>query len=145
MKTQHSRQFIRHPVTVPIEVDRVRHDSARHPLHAHSVGVGGVAFRCDDRLEPGTVVRLRIACVEPQFDSDARVVWCNCNEIGCELGVEFLSADDAFRARMVEQICHIENYRQSVFRAVGRLPSPEEAASEWVSRFAAHFPNHDPE
>ncbi len=135
------RQFIRHPVTIPIEVSRMGPQSAEYGVHAHSVGVGGVAFRCKGRLEPGTVVRLHIPCVEPKFDTDARVVWCNGNDSGAELGVEFLSADDAYRARMVEQVCHIENYRQAVFRSEGRMPTPEEAAIEWLGKFAASFPN----
>jgi hypothetical protein len=34
---------------------------------------------------------------------------------GCpELGVEFLHQDDAFKARMVEQVCFIENYKKAV-------------------------------
>ena len=57
-----------------------------------------------------------------------------------ELGVEFLNADDAFRARMVEQVCYIENYKLTVFREEGRRLSLEEAAREWISKFASDFP-----
>jgi hypothetical protein len=42
--------------------------------------------------------------------------------------------------RMCEQVCHIENYRNEVKAAEGRELTPEQAAVEWVSKFAARFP-----
>jgi hypothetical protein len=42
---------------------------------------------------------------------------------------------------MVEQICHIEDYRQSVCRVEGRQLSAEEAAVEWIAQYAAQFPD----
>jgi hypothetical protein len=41
---------------------------------------------------------------------------------------------------MVEQVCHIEEYRRTVQRLEGRELSAEEAAFEWIHRFAAQFP-----
>jgi hypothetical protein len=77
------------------------------------------------------------------FESVAKVAWCRETEHGYELGVEFLDQDDAFRARMVEQICHIETYREQVQQTEHRELSPEQAAHEWISKFAEAFP--DPE
>jgi hypothetical protein len=54
--------------------------------------------------------------------------------------VTFLDAEVAFLARMVEQVCHIEDYRQSVSRIEGRQLSAEEAATEWIDRYARDFP-----
>jgi hypothetical protein len=63
---------------------------------------------------------------------------------GCpELGVEFLHQDDAFKARMVEQVCFIENYKKAAYRAEGRLLSSAEAAMEWITKYASGF--SDPE
>ena len=135
------RQFIRHPVNIPIKASRVGQERSEHALQAYSIGIGGLAFRCDSRLEPGTVVHLRIPYVEPEFEADARVVWCTGNGNDCELGVEFLSSGDAFKARIVEQVCHIENYKQQVWNTEGRKLSPEEAAVEWINKFAASFPD----
>jgi hypothetical protein len=58
--------------------------------------------------------------------------------------VTFLDADDAFLARMVEQVCHIEDYRKSVQRLEGRALSPEAAALEWIAHHAAQFPDIGP-
>jgi len=40
----------------------------------------------------------------------------------------------------MEQQCHlIKQYRQSILRESGRLLSPDEAAFEWIERYAATF------
>jgi hypothetical protein len=41
---------------------------------------------------------------------------------------------------MIEQICHIEHYRKEVKLAEGRELSSEEAADEWIKRYAGDFP-----
>lgn len=141
----HARRFIRHPVSMPIEATRAPPHGPVAAMNAYSIGMGGLAFRCSQRLEPGTLVRIRIPHIRPEFETDARVVWCRDSEGGAELGVEFLNADDAFRARMVEQACYIERYRQDVRDTQGRTLTPEEAAAEWINRFAAAFPDPDSE
>ena len=83
---------------------------------------------------------IRIPFVQPPFDVEARVAWCRPREDGFLLGVEFLNRDDAFTTRMVEQVCHIENYKKAAYRAEGRRLSAEEAAREWISKYAAQFP-----
>ena len=86
----------------------------------------------------------RFANVQPAFEAQAKVVWCHAQgEGGFELGVTFLDAEDAFLARMVEQVCHIEEYRAAVRRREGREMTSEEAASEWIGKYAAHFPDPD--
>ncbi|MFQ5518727.1 MAG: hypothetical protein ACE5E3_01865 [Mariprofundus sp.] len=46
-----------------------------------------------------------------------------------------------FRSRMEAQICLIENYRKEQLIQTGRLLSRDEAAAEWITRFAADFPH----
>ena len=128
-----ARQFIRHPVSLPIEVSQAA-------AEAYCLGIGGLAFRYERAAEPGSFLHLRIPLVTPEFEVDAKVVWCRCAEGGVELGVEFLSADDAFRVRMVEQVCHIENYRQEICAEEGRELDFEQAAAEWIGKFSAKFP-----
>ena len=134
------RQFIRHPVDVPVEIGTA---ALRLPsgVHTHDVSVGGLALRSRVAMAPGADVDIRIAYVQPAFEAHARVAWCHPHEEeGFELGVTFLDAQDAFLARMVEQVCHIEDYRQSVCRLEGRHLSAEDAAAEWIDRYAAQFP-----
>jgi hypothetical protein len=133
------RQYIRHPADIPIEIRTAESRVARQRIR--NVSEGGLAFESDSALPRGCVIKLRISYVQPAFESEARVVWCRAALRGYEMGVVFLSAEDAFRARMVEQVCQIERYKKTVLEAEGRALSAEEAAQEWITKFAAAFPN----
>lgn len=137
-------RYIRHPADIPIEVvSRARlHDAPTSidPPHSLNFSIKGLAFHCAHPYAPGEIVGIKIALVRPIFAVDARVVWCHSQTARFELGVAFLSEDDAFLARMVEQICHIEDYKQEMQRSQGRELSAEQAAQEWIDKHAAQFP-----
>lgn len=137
------RQFIRHPVDVPVEID-IEQDATwgAGQGRTHDVSAGGLAPHVAQPVLPGRQVHLSIGYVEPPFHAEAEVAWCRPDgaEGGYELGLSFLDAEVAYLARMVEQLCHIEDYRQSVLRSAGRQLSPEQAAEEWIERYAAQFP-----
>jgi hypothetical protein len=42
---------------------------------------------------------------------------------------------------MVEQLLHIESYRREIEQQEGRPLTTEEAAREWIGRYASSFPN----
>jgi hypothetical protein len=46
---------------------------------------------------------------------------------------------DEFLVRMREQCQRIEQYRLAVMRAEGRVLSEDEAAREWIERYAGEF------
>lgn len=134
------RRYIRHTACIPIEVKAK--GEMTHDIHnTVNLGIGGLAFRCPRDFAQGEVVEIRIAFVQPPFDVEARVAWCKPHGDGFELGVEFLNRDDEYMARMVEQVCHIENYQKTVSRTEGRQLSLENAAREWISKYAAEFPD----
>jgi hypothetical protein len=134
------RAFIRHPADVPLEV-RAGPVATPAELHATNVSLGGLCFLSRDALTVGGEVRIRIPTVSPPFEADARVVWCRPHGDGSwEVGARFLTSGDAFRARMVEQVCHIEEYRSRVRESEGRALSGSEAAREWIARYAGDFP-----
>jgi PilZ domain len=132
------RHFIRHPINVPIEVGAT---DRRQPgsIHARNVSRGGLAFQSHESLAPGSLAALRFPCVHPPFEAQVRVAWCLPVDAGFEVGVEFLDSDDGLRARMIEQVCYIENYRKRVQLSEQRELSIEEAAHEWVAKYAAQF------
>jgi hypothetical protein len=135
------RQFIRHPVDLPVEIGTGNLHGPAAAAHAHDISAGGLAVHVDRAVAPGEHVHICIPYVQPAFEADARVAWCEPSEIaGYEVGVTFLDAEVAFLARMVEQVCHIEDYRQSVGRVEGRQLTAEEAATEWIERYAGEFP-----
>lgn len=134
------RAFIRHTAGVPIEV-RALASSAAKQLESVNVSVGGLSFVSDQELEIGSVIQIRIAEVDPPFEAAARVVWTGPEGDRWCIGVQFLDANDAFRARMVEQVCAIERYRQEVEEEEGRKLTTAEAAAEWITRYAGRFPD----
>ena len=136
---QAMRQYIRHPANIPIEVKA--HDQVTYDINnTVNLGIGGMAFRSDYDFAQGAVVEIRIPFVQPPFEAKARVAWCKPHDDGFEYGVEFLNQEEAYMARMVEQVCHIENYQNAVSRTEGRQLSTEEAAQEWIAKFAAKLP-----
>lgn len=134
------RRFIRHTVDVPLEVWPDGDGPAR-PQQGLNVSSGGLAFLFDVCPSDGDIVRIRIPTVDPPFEARARVVWCRAEGDRYLVGVEFLDQADAFRVRMVEQVCAIEQYREQVLQEEGRRLDPQEAAAEWIRKFAGRFPS----
>jgi len=83
--------------------------------------------------------------VQPGFEARAQVAWCHREGDGFLVGVAFVERGDLFRARMVEQICHIEHYRAEVLTNEGRDLDGEQAAREWIQKFAVDFPGLEDE
>jgi hypothetical protein len=132
-------RYDRQPVEILIEVKA--RDQTIHDTHnTVNLSAGGLAFRSERNFAPGDMVEIRVPFVSPPFEVKARVAWCKVRENNYEIGVEFLNHDDAFMAHMVEQVCLIEKYKQDILRTEGRLLSPEDAATEWISKYAAQFP-----
>jgi hypothetical protein len=132
------RAYIRHPSRIPIEITAAGADGGRRRLR--NVGFGGLACESARPLPPGAVVSVRIPNVLPPFETRAKVVWCREHGAGYEVGVQFAAPEDAYAARMVEQICHIEDYRNRVRETEGRALDEEQAALEWISKHAKGFP-----
>jgi len=140
MSEQNQRAYIRHPADIPIEIALVSRDR-KYRQRVYDISFGGLRCGFGAYVKPGTLVRLNIDLVDPPFDAHARVIWCHSCINGFDVGVEFMDAEDAFRARMVEQLCHIEQYKRWAKDNEGRELTAEQAATEWITKYAADFPN----
>jgi hypothetical protein len=133
------RIFYRHPSEIPIDFHLEQLvDTGTDYLK--NVSHGGLAFRSTHVIPTGSLIRVRIPLLKPVFEAVGRVTWCRPCDQSYEVGVEFVEAVDAFRIRMVEQVCQIEHYRQAVMTEQGRKLSSEQAAVEWIAKFAGNFP-----
>jgi len=133
------RNFIRHPSDIPIDFqleDLVIDDTD----YLKNVSHGGLAFHSRRSLPLNSIIRIKIPLIDPVFQTLGKVTWCDAYVDYFEIGIEFLDEEDAFRTRMIEQICHIERYKQEVMEQEGRQLSGEEAAIEWIKKFAKSFP-----
>ena len=141
-RMSHRRRYIRHPSDIPIEFSAAAGEPVTR-ARAHDVSFQGLAFQADRYAAPGTVIDLRIPTVSPAFETRGVVVWCRRLRERFEVGVRFLESADAYKARMVEQICHIEQYKRDVLEREGRKLSGGAAAREWIEKYAAKFPGRD--
>jgi hypothetical protein len=136
------REFIRHTADVPIEVRTV--EGEQTSATGLNVSHGGLAFVSELCPAQGATIEIAIPDVDPPFQAHARVAWCRPEDDAFLVGVEFLDSTDAFRARMVEQVCTIERYREKVREEEGRELSAHEAATEWIGKYAGRFPVASP-
>ena len=135
---QKPRNFMRHPSDIPIEVTLEDDNQTRQQLNNFSDG--GLAFFSQAEFTPGQAVRVRIGLVSPSFEVLGVIKWCRSKGHQFEIGFEFLNREDEFKARMVEQICHIEHYKKEILQNEGRQLSGEQAAFEWIDKYAGKFP-----
>ena len=130
--------YVRHPSEFPVEL-RQEQGSEVVRERLHDLSTGGLCCRSSTPFEQGERVRIRIPVGTPGFEAEGRVAWCRPHDGGYRVGVEFVGESEAFRARAVEQVCHIERYHRKLL-AEGRNATEEEAAVEWISKFAGRFP-----
>src|SRR6185312_13191681 len=68
------RQFIRHPLDVPVEIRTDRCGPAA-ALQTQDISLGGLAVHSDEPVATGALVEVRIAYVDPVFEARAGVAW----------------------------------------------------------------------
>jgi hypothetical protein len=132
------RTFIRHLSDIPIEV-KTENLNVEKNESLNNVSFGGISFRSDTAFDAGSVLFIKITSVRPLFEARAKVIWCRQDGEHFEVGVEFLETTDVFRIKMVEQICRIENYKKEILEKEGRALSGQEAALEWIGKYADDF------
>ncbi len=137
------RSYIRHPSDIPIEFQTDEQTEGTSEEHLNNISAGGLSFTTTRALKAGSLITIRITNVEPDFVARAQVAWCKAEGGGFVVGVAFAESSDLFRARMVEQVCHIEHYKAEVLAEEGRQIDGEQAAQEWIQKFATQFPRFD--
>lgn len=133
--------YIRHPDDQPIEVSLVSNSDAPE-LYGQSsmLSIVGVACRQAKRIAEGMMVRLVLPHIDDSQSFHGQVRWCLPRNPGYLVGIGIPAGDDVYALRQLEQLCHIENYRERVEREEGRHLAADEAADEWIAAYAAHFP-----
>jgi Tfp pilus assembly protein PilZ len=133
------REYIRHPSSIPLEV-KIDDLSDPQSEYLNNVSMGGLSFHSKNKLDDGALIILRIPLLKESIQIKGKVVWCRKQGRGYEVGVTFRDREEAFRTRMIEQICHIEQYRSEVREREHRELTSEQAAIEWIKKFADSFP-----
>lgn len=137
------RRYIRHPSGVPIKFSVASNRGADDSFRAFAlrdVSEGGLCFSSQYAIAPGSGITIEIPIETPPFQAKGVVAWCRPEGNAYAIGVQFNDYFTRFGVRMVEQVCHIERYRAEVQEREGRDLTSDEAAREWVERFAGEFP-----
>ena len=133
------RRYIRHPSSVPISYKTAEHNE--QPEVLRDVSSGGLCFTTDKRLPPGHPIQIEIPVSEPPFQAHGVVKWCRKEGDQFVVGMAFNEVTNLFALRMVEQLCHIEWYRETVREKEKRNLTTEQAAAEWIEKYADKFPS----
>ncbi|MEH6473221.1 MAG: hypothetical protein V7752_18440 [Halopseudomonas sp.] len=86
----------------------------------------------------GQPIRLRIPGITREVAAETQVIDCTPSDHGYQLTLAFTDNEQAFRFRMVEQLCHIHHYHKQL-QHQGRRLSLNDAAGEWIGHFADNF------
>jgi hypothetical protein len=132
------RKFYRHAAGIPIEI-ALNELVANEKEYLVNISRGGLCFRAAAEVTAGTPIRIRVPLTRPVFETAAHVAWCRRNGDIYEVGVSFDNQEDPLKIRMVEQICDIEEYKKYLSERECRLVTSEEAALEWIRKYAATF------
>ncbi len=140
-RVSNGHEYIRHPDELPIHCRQAAND-ATHLVCTSSMRVHcGLRFRSDECYAAGTAVDVDIPVNDQDIHVQAHVIWSQRKRNNYEIAICFDTEDDAFLARMAEQLCHIEEYRRRINTDEGRRLSVETAAEEWIEKFAHTFPS----
>ena len=133
------RGFIRHPLGYPIQ-HRFINSKVPRKTYLRNVSEGGLCFRSDTHVDPGQLIQIKIPNGQSPFEATCLVAWCSQEGSDFEVGVKFEDKHAEFAMRLVEQACYIEEYRKEAFSKHGRQLTEEEAAKEWIDKYASAFP-----
>ncbi|MCY4364450.1 MAG: hypothetical protein OXE42_20070 [Gammaproteobacteria bacterium] len=132
--------FIHHRNGFPLHYKQLRF--AENNSHAED-GQGniGLLFHSDKYLKPGTTIEATISSRDIPETIRGKVVMVRDRDDYYEIGLWLSDQEDASRARIVEQACHIEAYiKEKKFRDGPYVLNRDGAAQEWISKHAAGVP-----
>ena len=133
------RQFVRYRADIPVSL---QYENMLYEFKLQNVSLGGIACIGEQEIPQGTVVTVNFDLLRPVYISEEKVVWCRPieDEDGLyEIGLEHMGERDRSRLIMVEQISHIEHYRNEIKLSEGRDLSGSEAAREWIEKHVESF------
>lgn len=134
-----ARRFIRHPSDIPM-IFRVGKEAGKSQK-LRDVSSAGLCFGADRKFLRGETVHIEIALDQANLQAEGVVVWCKPDGDQFRVGLQFNDENTAYSVRMMEQICHIEDYRTKIKMREGRDIGSEDAAKEWIEKFAQDFPS----
>ena len=135
------RRFYRHPISVPL-VLRTSKKEKEGQSQSLDVSLGGLSFLWPERLSKGSLIDIKIAVKKKRFEIKSKVAYAKEDQKTGKFrtGVCFADDSSAFVARLAEQMLEIIKYRKNLSQKSGHEISEEEAANQWIKKYADKFP-----
>ena len=134
------RRFVRHPTDIPIQVRAIKAQQVLDgDCYMTTVSQGGLSCEVDKEFYIGCLVDIDIPSISPAYHGTGEIVWCRAKGRSFEVGIRFVDREEAFKSRMVQQVCQIEHYKNLVFEREGRVLDGNQAAAEWIEKYAEYF------
>lgn len=136
------RKFIRHPLSYPLHTRVLKNLSGSTTVRSRSenIGGGGVLFRSDLALKTGSAVEIDLTVEGESYQLDGTVVRCDPIENShFSVAVSFNKPDEVLKARMMEQVVRIEEFKQRLERRCRKKLDFAWVASQWIKRYSKFF------
>ncbi len=130
-----STTVIHHPEEFPIELDS-------YPPEASQSTASSLQLMCSSNTPYhfGDKVRIKIPDIAEHLEVYGVVNSCISAAQGYDISISFCDDDARMRIRMLEQLCYIQRYRRHILQSEGRSLNDQDAALEWIGRYADLFP-----
>jgi hypothetical protein len=131
--------FIQHPASFPIQYKRLWFTRLRSDEDCPENF--GVIFETEKYIKPGAVIEISIPLRNDIEKFRGKVVLVKNFDNRFEIGLWLCRRADASRARIVEQICHIETYiQEKKYRDGPYALNRDKMAEEWILHNAGRVP-----
>ena len=133
--------FIRHPSGFPLEIKRRRFWERSLSAESENPKIG-IIFESLEYIKPGEIIEITIPLQNKLESFTGKVILVRNIGDEYEIGLWLLYQEDASRARIVEQLCHIELYMQEKkYREGPYNLNPDRVANEWITKYASEVPS----
>ena len=133
--------FIHHPRGYPLEIKRLWFER-REKINAKNSSSIGVIFESEKYIKPGTRLEITVPLRNETEKFRGQVVLVCAVKDKYEIGLWLSHRADASRARIVEQVCHIESYLQEKkYREGPYSINRDKIAEEWIINNASKVPS----
>jgi len=134
------RRFTRFPPNIPIEIEiELGKNVLIDKDFLNDISLEGLSFKFTFSIDQGKTININIPLDKSKFRIKAEVKWCEATDGLFNIGVKFLDSTDSFKAKIYKQLRQIEAYKFEVFERDGRELTFNEAAKEWIDKYAKKF------
>jgi hypothetical protein len=139
------RHFIRHPLALPLIYKTIKpgSDTSWEDLRSETsdVSVGGLLFPAKHPVKSNSIIVIKMPFKGKMFNIKAKVIRCvnNPETKLYDIAVSFFRLHEAFKAKMIEQIYLISEYRDLLSLQLGKEIPLEEASRKWIKRYSERF------